>query len=87
MWLVQTVAGVDAGYPRPITSDWLELPDNIQAAFTWPNNKATYFLKGRKYKYTAMSRFRIRVSVLAKPLTCHSLQVKDKLLLWQLWSL
>jgi len=46
--LADSEAGVAAGYPRRISEDWEELPDNIDAAFTWKNGKM-YFLKGSRY--------------------------------------
>jgi len=41
-----TIAG---GYPRKISSDWPGLPDNIDAAVTWQEQKVTYFFKGDQY--------------------------------------
>jgi hypothetical protein len=38
--------GVEPGYPLAISSSWAGLPPSIDAAFTWPNNNATYFFKG-----------------------------------------
>ena len=37
------------GYPRRIGDDWPGLPNNIDAAVTWPSNGYTYFFKGRLY--------------------------------------
>ena len=34
---------------RSISDDWPGLPDDLDAAVTWPNNKATYFFKGDQY--------------------------------------
>jgi hypothetical protein len=45
---VQT--GVDPGYPKLISNDWPGLTGDIDAAFTWPNNRATYFFKGKRKK-------------------------------------
>jgi hypothetical protein len=42
---------VEPGYPKFINSTWDGLPDNIDAAFTWPSNRATYFFKGKKYLF------------------------------------
>ena len=35
------------GYPRQISSGFVGLPDNIDAAFVWSGNDKTYFVKGR----------------------------------------
>ena len=43
-----TEEGVDAGYPKYISSGWEGLPGNIDAAFTYKNGK-TYFFKGKQY--------------------------------------
>ncbi len=45
---VQT--GVDPGYPKLISNDWPGLIGDIDAAFTWPSNRATYFFKGKRNK-------------------------------------
>ena len=40
---------VEDGYPRKIQDDWKGLPNNIDAAVTWPDNGMTYFFKGGQY--------------------------------------
>lgn len=40
---------VERGYPRKIADDWAGLPDNVDAAVTWPANKKTYIFKGSEY--------------------------------------
>jgi len=47
-WLL-TAESVADGYPRSISADWPGLPDNIDAAFTWPESGSTYFFKGFEY--------------------------------------
>ena len=37
---------VENGYPKKIRDDWPGLPNDIDAAFTWPDNNKTYFFKG-----------------------------------------
>ena len=37
------------GYPRKIADDWPGLPNDIDAAVTWTENKQTYFFKGDTY--------------------------------------
>ena len=44
-----TEDSVASGYPRRIRDDWPGLPDNIDAAVTWTENKKTYFFKGSQY--------------------------------------
>lgn len=44
-----TEDSVAHGYPRAISDDWPGLPNNIDAAVTWPDNGMTYFFKGRDY--------------------------------------
>jgi len=41
--------GIAQGYPRKIFNDWPGLPDNIDAAVTWQEQRVTYFFKGDKY--------------------------------------
>ena len=40
--------GVSSGYPKLISDVWIGVPDNIDGAFTWTNNR-TYFFKGNTY--------------------------------------
>ena len=44
-----TEDSVESGYPRKISRDWPGLPDNIDAAVTWTDNRMTYFFKGSEY--------------------------------------
>ena len=44
-----TTDNVAKGYPRKISDDWEGLPNNVDAAVTWPDNEYTYFFKGSKY--------------------------------------
>merc|ERR1711860_345891 len=44
-----TEDSVESGYPRKISEDWPGLPNNINAAVTWTDNKKTYFFKGDQY--------------------------------------
>ena len=47
-WLL-TADSVAPGYPRRIADDWPGLPNNIDAAVTWPDNEMTFFFKGSQY--------------------------------------
>lgn len=40
--------GIEAGYPKLISTNWVGLPSNIDTAFSYKNGK-TYFFKGTKY--------------------------------------
>ena len=38
----------DTGYPKPISSGFAGIPDNIDAAFSWGKDGDIYFFKGIK---------------------------------------
>ena len=38
-----TESSVEPGYPRPISEEWDGLPGNLDAAFTWTNEKNIFF--------------------------------------------
>ena len=40
-----TDTGVEKSYPRLISRYWKGVPDNIDAAFSWPQNNRIYFFK------------------------------------------
>lgn len=40
---------LDAGYPRFIQAGWPDLPNNIDAAVTWPRNSKSYVFKDDYY--------------------------------------
>ena len=42
-----TDAGVEKGYPRLISQYWKGVPDDIDAAFSWPQTNRIYFFKVR----------------------------------------
>ena len=42
-----TDTGVELGYPRSIRSNWPGVPDDIDAAFSWPQTDRIYFFKVR----------------------------------------
>jgi len=52
-----TSDSIASGYPRQIASHWGgQLPNNIDAAFTWERKGVTYIFKGDQYwKYTNMN--------------------------------
>ena len=44
-----TKDSIAPGYPKKIRDGWQGLPDDIDAAVTWPGNGKTYFFKGSRY--------------------------------------
>ncbi|CAG0919450.1 unnamed protein product, partial [Notodromas monacha] len=44
-----TDSGVASGYPRKVSSDWPELPSDLDAAFAWINGKNYFFKANDKY--------------------------------------
>ncbi|XP_043202429.1 matrix metalloproteinase-2-like isoform X1 [Amphibalanus amphitrite] len=44
-----TDTGIEKGYPRLISHYWKGVPDDIDAAFSWPQTNRIYFFKGNKY--------------------------------------
>ena len=40
---------LDKGYPRPIQAGWPDLPNDIDAAVTWPRNDKSYVFKDDYY--------------------------------------
>lgn len=43
-----TTATVDIGYPKKIKQYWINIPKNVQAAFTWYNG-GVYFYKDSEF--------------------------------------
>lgn len=39
----------DPGYPKKISSTWINVPDDIDEVFLWGHNWNTYFFKGHQY--------------------------------------
>lgn len=42
-------AETDRGYPKTISSKWINVPDDIDEVFLWGHNWKTYFFKGHLY--------------------------------------
>ena len=42
-----TDTGIEKGYPRLISHYWKGVPDDIDAAFSWPQTNRIYFFKVR----------------------------------------
>lgn len=42
-------AETDRGYPKTISSKWINVPDDIDEVFLWGHNWNTYFFKGHQY--------------------------------------
>ena len=42
-------AEADRGFPKTISSTWINVPDDIDEVFLWGHNWNTYFFKGSKY--------------------------------------